>query len=226
MTRVEGIRAVVTDIEGTTTSLAFVRERLFPYARSRLSGYVRDHEAELAPVLKEIGSVAGRPNLDVDEIVEILLRWMDEDRKVGPLKRLQGFIWCAGYARGELQGHVYDDAVRALRKWHARGIGIYVYSSGSIEAQRLLFSHTQHGDLTPLISGYFDTTTGPKLDPDSYRSIARALALAPRSMVFLSDHPGETRAAAEADLQSILVARDAAQTEPAARTFGDITLNG
>ena len=226
MTRVDGIRAVVTDIEGTTTSLAFVRERLFPYARSGLSAYVRDHEAELAAVLKEIGSVAGRPNPGVNEVIEIVLQWMDEDRKVTPLKTLQGLIWRAGYASGQLQGHVYDDAVRALRKWHARGIGIYIYSSGSIEAQQLLFSHTQHGNLTPLISGYFDTTTGPKLDPDSYRSIARALSLAPRSIVFLSDHSGETRAAAEADLQSILLARDPAKAEPPARSFDDIMLNG
>jgi enolase-phosphatase E1 len=216
-----GIRAVVTDIEGTTSSLAFVKDVLFPYARRAIPDYVREHEDQLAALRNEIGTA---------DMVGTLLQWMDEDRKITPLKRLQGMIWKVGYESGELHSHVYDDAVRGLRQWHASGMRLCVYSSGSIEAQKLLFAHTTHGDLSPLFSGYFDTTTGPKLETASYASIANSLELPPGSIVFLSDHTGETRAAADAGMRTVVLAREGAEIDtaefPIARSFDDIALKG
>jgi enolase-phosphatase E1 len=228
---VRGVRAVVTDIEGTTSSLAFVKDVLFPYARRAIPTYVRRHEAELADMTRQVAEIAGKPTLDAQELTAILLEWMDEDRKITPLKDLQGRIWRTGYESGELTSHVYEDAVRGLRRWHAAGLRLYVYSSGSIPAQQLLFAHTLAGDLRPLFSGYFDTTTGPKLESGSYGRIAATLALPPRTIVFLSDHPGETGAAAAAGLQTVLLAREvpsipAAPGESAgARNFDEISLS-
>jgi enolase-phosphatase E1 len=225
--RLRGVRALLTDIEGTTTALEFVQQQLFPYARRELAAYVRTHEPELGDILTATRAAAGVATLSTDALIAQLLRWIDEDRKVTPLKQLQGRIWRSGYESGELRGHVYEDAVQRLRAWHAAGIRIYIYSSGSIEAQQLLFSHTTAGDLTPLISGYFDTTTGPKLEPQSYRSIAGSLALPASAFVFLSDHPGETAAAAQAGMQSVLLVRgapSAAVTQPSARSFDEIEL--
>jgi enolase-phosphatase E1 len=225
---VHGARAVVTDIEGTTTSLAFVKDVLFPYARRSIPAFVREHESELTDITTEIGAIVGKSELSADEMSAILLRWMDEDRKVTPLKTLQGMIWRAGYESGRIQSHVYEDAVLGLRKWHASGLRLYVYSSGSIAAQRLLFSHTPHGDLLPLFSGYFDTTTGSKLESASYGKIADTLTLPCSSVVFLSDHPGERRAAAAAGMQTVLLAREQSvpDTGQIARSFDDITLTG
>ena len=221
MIEIGGIRAVVTDIEGTTSSLAFVKDVLFPYARRAIPGYVREHEEQLAALRSEIGSA---------DMVGTLLRWMDEDRKITPLKSLQGMIWKIGYENGELHSHVYDDAVRGLRRWHDRGLRLFVYSSGSIEAQKLLFAHTTHGDLSPLFSGYFDTTTGPKLETASYTSIAHSLELPAGSIVFLSDHIGETRAAALAGMRTVVLAREGTEAHtaefPVVRSFDDIALKG
>lgn len=227
MIEVRNVRAVLTDIEGTTTSLAFVKEELFPYARRHLPEYVRSHAAEIADMAAEMGAAAGANGPSTRETIDILLRWMDEDRKLTPLKRLQGMIWRSGYESGLLRAHVYQDAVRALRKWEAGGMKLYVYSSGSVEAQRLLFSHTVHGDLTPLFSGYFDTTTGSKLETRSYQDIVRSLSFAAREVVFISDHPGETRAAAAAGMSTVLMARERGSSTAAdltARSFDDIDL--
>lgn len=223
MIELHGIRAAVTDIEGTTSSLAFVKDVLFPYARSALPEYVRAHEPQLSALVDEIEAVTGCKPLGLHEVIRILLQWMDEDRKVTPLKTLQGLIWQKGFESGELTGHVYEDAVRALRNWHSGGLRLYVYSSGSVAAQRLLFGHTPFGDLRPLFAGYFDTTTGPKLESPSYVKIAAALNLPPAETVFLSDHAGEVQAAAAAGMRTVRVARDEPETAPGtARTFDDI----
>lgn len=226
MIQVRNVRAVLTDIEGTTTSLGFVKEELFPYARQHLAEYVTTHAAEIEDIASEVSAAAGADRLSTQETIDVLLRWMDEDRKVTPLKKLQGMIWRSGYESGRLRAHVYQDAVQALRKWEAAGMKLYVYSSGSVEAQRLLFSHTAYGDLTPLFSGYFDTTTGPKLETRSYEDIARLLSLAAPAVVFISDHPGETRAAAAAGMRTVLMAREqgGSATGPMACSFDDIHL--
>jgi len=222
---VRGIQAVVTDIEGTTSSLAFVKETLFPYARLHLADYVRTHALELGDIPAQIRAEVGRECLTMDEMIVVLSRWMDEDRKITPLKTLQGLIWRSGYERGELLGHVYEDAARALRAWYADGIRVYIYSSGSIDAQKLLFEHSSMGDMTPLIAGYFDTTTGPKSEPRSYEKISRAIGLPPHSILFLSDHPAETAAALAAGFRTIRVDREQHADAPvaaAATTFDDI----
>jgi 5-methylthioribose kinase len=202
-------RAMLLDIEGTTSSLSFVKDELFPYARARLPTYVTEHAQELDAVLNEVRRIEGNEALDTQQLIATLLRWIGEDRKLTPLKSLQGLIWQEGYERGELRGHVYEDAVEALRTWHASGLKIYIYSSGSVLAQRLIFSHTEYGDLTPCFSGYFDTTIGGKLEPDSYLAIAAHIGLPPAAVLFLSDHSGEISAAAIAGLQVIQVCRDA-----------------
>lgn len=194
--------AILTDIEGTTSSIAFVTDVLFPYARAHLAEYVAAHPAETAPILAEVAAQeAGDP-------LATLLRWIDEDRKATPLKTLQGMIWAEGYGSGALRGHVYPDAVAALRRWHAAGIGLYVFSSGSVQAQKLLFGHSVAGDLTPLFSGYFDTTTGPKRVAASYAKIAAAIDVEPADILFLSDTPEEIAAARESGMAARLVDRD------------------
>jgi enolase-phosphatase E1 len=224
---VRGVRAILTDIEGTTSSLAFVKDVLFPYARAALPDFVRAHESELKNLVGDIAATVGKSHLTTQETIDILLQWMDEDRKVTPLKTLQGIVWKSGYDSGALRSHVYEDAVRALRQWHASGMAISVFSSGSIAAQKLLFSHTPYGDLTPLFSHYFDTTTGPKLESRSYERIAEALRTPAASIVFLSDHAGETQAATAAGMQTVLLAREqAAGGMDCARSFAEIALHG
>lgn len=203
-------KAIVTDIEGTTSSIAFVHEVLFPYSRARLAGFVAAHPAEVAAILAAVGAEAGQPDLDTEGCVALLLEWHDADRKIGPLKDLQGLIWAEGYASGALKGHIYDDAAAALRRWHDAGIALYVYSSGSVAAQKLLFGHTVQGNLTGLFSGYFDTAVGGKREPASYRAIAKAIGLPPGEILFLSDVAEELAAAQEAGFDVLLVAREGA----------------
>jgi enolase-phosphatase E1 len=208
--------AVLTDIEGTTTDIAFVHTVLFPYSHEHFPQFLHQHagDPEVRDALAEIRVLENNPGLTVEEIIPILLRWIGEDRKAKPLKTLQGLIWRQGYDDGALTSHVYADALEALQRWHKSGIPLYVYSSGSIAAQKLLFAHTDIGDLTPLFSGYYDTGTGPKLESKSYAKIASALNRPPRSMLFLSDHAGETNAAASAGLRAVRVDRARAMDLP------------
>jgi len=207
-------RAILTDIEGTTSSIAFVAETLFPYARARLPAFVAAHPDETAPILAEVVAMeAGDP-------IATLTRWIDEDRKATPLKTLQGMIWADGYRERAFTGHIYPDAMAALRRWHAAGIALYVFSSGSVAAQKLLFGHSDAGDLTPLFSGYFDTTTGSKRDAASYQAIADAVGLAATDILFLSDTPQEIAAAREAGLSALLIDRNGGTGDIA--TFEDV----
>jgi enolase-phosphatase E1 len=205
------IRAIVTDIEGTASSLSFVKDVLFPYARAHMGAFVRRHAGEPAVALHigQVREAAGDPVLSLGGVIAQLRRWTDEDRKIMPLKALQGMIWEAGYQAGDFRGHVYPDAEQALRAWHARGIALYVYSSGSVQAQQLLFAHTDYGDLTPLFRGYFDTRTGAKTEAQSYRRIAREISLEPPEIAFLSDVQAELDAAAKAGLTSLWLVRGA-----------------
>ncbi len=206
---IAGRRAIVTDIEGTTTSIAFVKDVLFPFARKHLSTFVKAHadEPEVRACLEGARDLAGDPSLSTDGVIAVLLGWIDEDRKATPLKTLQGLIWADGYASGELTSHVYDDAAERLRAWHAAGHALYVFSSGSIAAQKLLFGHTSHGDLTGCFSGWFDTTTGPKLEAASYAKIAAATGNTPGEVLFLSDQAGELDAAAAAGMNTACLDR-------------------
>jgi enolase-phosphatase E1 len=214
-------RAIVTDIEGTTTPISFVKDTLFPYARARIAAYVAAHRGD--PAVAEARALAGGA-----DVAEALLRWIDEDRKVAPLKSLQGAIWEEGYRTGALTAPVYPDAARALRAWHEAGIALGVYSSGSVAAQKLLFGHSDQGDLTGLFSGWFDLAAGPKLEAESYAKIAAAIAEAPSAILFLSDHPGELAAATRAGFRAVRVDRGEGPPpvppgdHPTVRSFADI----
>ncbi|WP_010163840.1 acireductone synthase [Sphingomonas sp. PAMC 26617] len=207
-------KAIVTDVEGTTWSIAFVHEVLFPYARARLARFVAANAMRLDDELALVRAASGQPDLDLAGAIDQLLEWHDADRKVAPLKAIQGMIWAEGYADGTLIGHVYPDAIAGLARWHAHGIALYVYSSGSVAAQKLLFAHTAAGDLTPLFAGHFDTAVGAKRDSASYREIARRIALEPDDILFLSDSIEELAAAREAGLHVMLLARDGVPVDP------------
>jgi enolase-phosphatase E1 len=203
------VQAIVTDIEGTTSSLSFVKDVLFPYARTHLAGFVATHAHEPAvrALLDDANREAGG-GLDDAGIVMLLERWIDQDRKLTPLKSLQGLIWEAGYRTGDFQGHIYPDAAAQLRAWHARGIRLYVYSSGSVFAQKLLFGYSEAGDLTPLFSGYYDTHVGGKRETDAYRAIVADIGLPAGEILFLSDIVEELDAARAAGMQCIQLVRD------------------
>jgi len=198
------IRAIVTDIEGTTSSISFVRDVLFPYARKRLPAFVETHgdKPDVQHWLHEAAREAGLVEANRQEIIELLLDWIDTDRKSTALKALQGMIWKDGYAAGDYRAHVYPDVAARLRSWRADGLRLFVYSSGSVPAQQLFFRHSVAGDLTPLFAGYFDTETGPKRATESYRRIAEAINEQPRHILFLSDVEEELDAARAAGLHT------------------------
>ena len=202
-------KAILTDIEGTTSSLSFVKDVLFPYARERMAGFVHQHAGEPAvkKELVEVRRLSGK-NLSESEIIDQLIRWIDEDEKITPLKSLQGMIWKDGYRQGDFKGHVYEDAVRQLKKWQQAGLKLYIFSSGSVAAQKLLFAHTDYGDLTPLFSGYFDTTVGNKREMGSYQKISGEIGAPAGEILFLSDISEELDAAQEAGMRTMLLTRD------------------
>jgi enolase-phosphatase E1 len=221
----EAPRAVVIDIEGTVGSIRFVKDVLFPYARRRLRAFVLENAGrpEVADQLAAVAAEAGIGK-DLDALADRLETWSDEDRKATPLKALQGMIWASGYASGELVAHLYEDAVRALRRWSERSLPVHVYSSGSIAAQRLYFGHTSFGDLSALLTGHFDTTTGPKQDAQSYRRIADAIRVPPDELTFFSDVAAELVAARKAGLRAVQVLRDDQQAwkGPSIRSFDEL----
>ena len=203
------IAAVVTDIEGTTSSITFVKDVLFPYARKRLPAFVVTHtdNAQVQHWLHEAAKEAGLVSASQQEMIALLQRWIDEDRKATPLKALQGMIWEEGYRSGAFRAHVYSDTAPALQMWKKQGVDLYVYSSGSVPSQKLFFAHCDAGDLTPLFSGYFDTETGPKREAQSYRRIASAVNVPAEQILFLSDVVEELDAARAAGMLTTLVAR-------------------
>jgi len=196
--------AVLLDIEGTTSRIAFVRDVLFPFARARLPALLaeRADDPEVAAELAEVARLA--PGQDR---LAALLGWMDQDAKVTPLKALQGLLWREGYESGVLRGDLYPDVAPRLRAWHAAGVRLGIYSSGSVAAQKLLLGHSVAGDLTKLLDGFFDTRVGPKREAESYRRIAAEMALAPGSVLFLSDAEAELDAAAAAGLRTCQIVR-------------------
>ena len=206
---------ILTDIEGTTSSISFVRDVLFPYARERLPAFVAANadRPEVRALLDQVATENGAM-CDDAMIAETLQGWIDEDRKHTALKALQGMIWEAGYHEGDFQAPIYADVAPALQHWHEAGHRLAVYSSGSVPAQKLLFSHTDAGDLAPLFSGWFDTEVGHKRDADSYRLIADRLDRAPGDIVFLSDIVAELDAARDAGMRTVLLDRREDYPEP------------
>jgi len=218
------IRAVLLDIEGTTTPIAFVHEVLFAYARSQVKNFLADQlgSAELAADLARLRdehAVDTIQNLQPPALVEAprdaeivsiaeYVGWLsDRDRKSPGLKSLQGKIWKQGYLDGTLKAELFADVAPALERWHRAGLKISIFSSGSALAQKLLFAHTHAGDLTGFISNYFDTTIGSKTEVQSYRQIAAALDLTASEVLFISDIVGELDAASAAGMQTLLCVR-------------------
>jgi enolase-phosphatase E1 len=218
-----GIGAIVLDIEGTTTPIAFVTQVLVPYARRHLRSHLERHaaRAEYESILTRLrGEHASAlhdgeaipPWVDEPEAARVAavatyVEWlMDRDRKSTALKELQGKIWEEGYQRGELVGEVFPDVPRVLELWHEH-LRVAIFSSGSVLAQQLLFRHSSSGDLTGFIHRYFDTQIGTKVAPDSYRRIASDIGCPAEDVLFLSDVTRELDAAHEAGMQVRLAVR-------------------
>merc|ERR1712137_1290617 len=214
------VRAVLLDIEGTTTPITFVTEVLFPYVRREVKEYLRKRweESEVQGDVEALRQQSIKDQSDdsltvsriidsgdkediIASVVKNVEEQMDLDRKITPLKQLQGHMWKFGYQSGELQGVVYDDVLEAFKKWKEMEIPIYIYSSGSVGAQKLLFGNSTHGDLLPYISGHFDTTIGLKVESASYKKICENIKLNPSEVLFVTDSLKELQAAVQENLK-------------------------
>ncbi|HET6372254.1 MAG TPA: acireductone synthase [Candidatus Polarisedimenticolia bacterium] len=224
-------RLVLLDIEGTTTPVSFVTKTLFPYARKRLGEFLADPKraALVARELEELKlSHAADTGFGAPSPGAAYIEWlMDRDAKTTALKSLQGKIWREGYERGELHGEVYPDVPPAFERWMAHGVEIAIFSSGSVEAQRLLFAHAGGVDLSHHIRGFFDTATGGKKEPASYRAIAAATNVPPRQVMFVSDTVEELDAARQAGMTTALCVRPGAAEpdapgHPIVRSFAEV----
>jgi enolase-phosphatase E1 len=220
------VRAILLDIEGTTTPVNFVTKTLFPYASRKLEAFLRGNaaNAEVRALIQELRTQHDRDERNglkppgwQDDSEEERLRssvaygqWLiGKDSKCTPLKALQGKIWQHGYRSGELKGELYPDVPVAFERWKKQGKTVCIYSSGSVLAQQLLFGSTRTGDLTAYISAFFDTRVGAKTEAESYRKIANSVSFEPRQFVFLSDAAKEIEAARTAGMQALLCQRDA-----------------
>ncbi|MGJ8689960.1 MAG: acireductone synthase [Gammaproteobacteria bacterium] len=203
------IAAIVTDIEGTTSSIGFVHNVLFPYALKHIGPFVREHQEErdVMRILVRLSESTGIALHKIDAMIKLLEQWIRDDVKDTELKALQGMVWEKGYKQGLYQAHVYPDVPEVLQKWQQEERNLYVYSSGSIKAQQLFFRYSDSGDLRLLFSGYFDTTIGAKRDVESYENIAQAIALKPESILFISDVKEELDAAEAAGFKTTWVIR-------------------
>jgi len=233
------VRSILLDIEGTTTPISFVHEVLFSYARNNLKHYLEEnidalelhddlthlrneHAVDRQQGLEPPPFVEGPRAVQI-ESVNIYATWLiDRDRKSTSLKSLQGKIWRQGYLDGSLKAEIFGDVPAALDRWQRAGLRICIFSSGSVLAQKLLFAHTVAGDLTGYLEGYFDTTTGPKTEGESYRHIALALQLRPHEVLFISDVVKELDAAKAAGMQTLLCVRPGNQTQEMAASYQSI----
>uniref|UniRef100_A0A914YTR6 Enolase-phosphatase E1 n=1 Tax=Panagrolaimus superbus TaxID=310955 RepID=A0A914YTR6_9BILA len=215
-------KALLLDIEGTVTSISFVKDVLFPYAYENAEQYLQtniksDKLKSLVDALMELSNQEAAVDDNIQKvestedwkaIASNVKVWIQNDRKLKPLKDLQGFMWEDAYLSGKVLGHVFPDVKYVLNDFYIVQIPVYIYSSGSVHAQKLLFSHSIDGDLTPLLSGYFDTSVGPKIDATSYKKIADQLKLQPNDILFLTDVAKEAIAASDAGMRVFLVVRE------------------
>jgi enolase-phosphatase E1 len=212
------IKAILLDIEGTTTPIDFVHKTLFPFAKEKIGEFVEANFDEINTEIEQLKTeyrkdfteqIYGRDfRADSPESVANYLKFLIEvDRKSTPLKSLQGKIWQKGYESGELESVMFEDVPRAFERWKHEGKTIAIYSSGSILAQKLIFKHSNFGDLSGFISDYFDTNIGHKRETESYIKIAAALNYPPKRVAFFSDIPAEADAARNAGMQTSLVIR-------------------
>ncbi len=203
--------AVLLDIEGTISPISFVRDTLFPYSQDHLEGFVSENLT--SPIIQDILAQA-KALAGGSDAVSALLDWQARDVKAPPLKKLQGLIWESGYRSGALRSTIFSDALRAVKQWKSEGLPLYIYSSGSVQAQQLFFEFSTAGDLRSLFSQYFDTDVGPKTEPSSYLRISERMGTGPASIVYFSDNPKELEAARSADLQTVHVVKDETAHSP------------
>ena len=215
------IKFILMDVEGTTTDIRFVKDKLFPYAFDKMSSFVHNNFAQMSEAQENLG--VATPN----ELADILKNWISQDKKEPQLKAVQGEIWKEGYENGELKGHVYPEVLRNWQKWKEQGIDLGIYSSGSVAAQKLLYAHSLEGDLTPMLSAHFDLKVGKKFETTSYENIVKELGLPPEEILFLSDIEAELDAARAAGLKTTRVFRDGAEdsAHPWIKNFDEIDLN-
>lgn len=216
------IAVVLCDIEGTITSLAFVHSVLFPLSRNRMQEFITaDWKEEW--LQQEVATI---PAKTPDEVVALLCSWIEADQKHPVLKLIQGKIWRSAFEDGEIKSHVYADVPENFQKWNDRGIRIAIFSSGSVEAQQLLFRYSEAGDLTQYIERFFDTRVGTKRDSGSYQKIAGDLNLAPVQILFLSDIQQELDAAAACGMKTAQILREGVTrgTHPSYATFNDLPI--
>jgi enolase-phosphatase E1 len=235
------MKAVLLDIEGTTTPIDFVHKTLFPFAKARIGEFVAAHFGEIKPEIEQLeteyrqdfhNQTYGRDfsRGEPESVANYLKFLIDVDRKSTPLKSLQGKIWQAGYESGALESVIFPDVPRAFERWRAAGKRIAIFSSGSVLAQKMIFKYSNAGDLSGFPAEYFDTETGAKREAASYRKIAGKLGFAPSEVLFISDIPAELDAAREAGLQTILAIREgngvvqAPIGHDAVASFGDLGL--
>jgi enolase-phosphatase E1 len=221
---IEGVRGILLDIEGTTTPITFVHDVLFSYARTHVRGYLAKHlddedvRADIG-LLQEEFEGENFPANDVDALAVLVNHLIDLDRKSTGLKSLQGKIWREGYSDGSLRAEVFPDVAPALARWRVAGLKVSIFSSGSVLAQKLLFAHTEAGDLTPFISDYFDTVVGKKGEAESYRRIAAVIGLPPSEILFVSDLVSELAAARKTGMKTALSLRPGNQPQEFAEQY-------
>lgn len=206
------IQYILTDIEGTTTSVNFVYDTLFPYFSNNLADFVAknsDNALLLARIerVKEWAFDETQQILNTQGVIDLLLEWTKQDVKNALLKDIQGLVWAQGYAEGMLKGHIYEEVPQALEQWKAKGLQMGVYSSGSVEAQQLIFGKSIYGDLNPYFSHNFDTRIGHKREVASYQNIAQEIGINPSQVLFLSDVVAELEAAYAAGMAVVHVVR-------------------
>jgi enolase-phosphatase E1 len=221
------IRCILLDIEGTTTRISFVHEVLFPYAREHIGSFLMTHldEPRIQSCLQD--PVLGAPTTpvrkeDLPPLVSRLHQWIDDDRKETVLKTLQGYIWAEGFEKGVYQSHIYEDVLPALKRWKEKGLELGIYSSGSVDAQKLLFGYTPYGDLTSFFSYHFDTHMGGKKEKSSYEKICHAMGRDGAEVLFISDSLDEVRAAQQAGLTAHHIQREGEAKEGSLASFAGI----
>src|SRR6185295_20862 len=221
MSLLDDVRAILLDIEGTTTPIAFVHDVLFSYAGEHVREFLDKNPAtDDIALLREEHAVDVKEGRNPPPLTAEYVEWLIAlDRKSTGLKSLQGKIWRQGYESGALKSQVFEDVKPAFERWRERGLRISIFSSGSVLAQQLLFAHTEVGDLTPFIDSYFDTKIGKKGEAESYRRIAEIMGLEPDEILFVSDVVAELKAASEAGMKTSLSIRPGNAPQPDAEPY-------
>ncbi len=226
------MKFILMDVEGTTTSISFVHETLFPYAKEKMESFILsnlEHPEVISSLelVKEDAAKEGLGALNTESCISLLLRWIEEDRKHFALKTLQGLIWDEGYKSGVIKGHVYEDVLPAFKKWKEKGLTLGIYSSGSVKAQHLIFEYSTAGNLRPYLSDHFDTKVGHKREITSYQTISKELGLHSSDILFLSDIKEELDAAKEAGMKTTQLVRESSVIlgdHPQVASFSELNL--